>query len=114
MKKKSDLLLLIVLLFPILAACASSPQTVKMSTGRTRNVANGRAALWLGIVDVTWREDLNHLVDSAEFELSCDGVSYFRVAMEDRFTEPACSIQVRLIEVVGNSPPGARLEVVWE
>lgn len=97
-----------------LGACASSPQTITMSTGSFKNVGNGRATLWLGIVDVAWREDLGGLVDSAEIELECGGQIYPRIVYEDQPTESTCGVQVRLVELFDRSPPAARLQVTWE
>ena len=111
------LVITLALVYPLLRSQRSgsrSPQVITISSGSFKKVAGGRAEIWLGQVDSFWREDLDRLVDSAQFELKCAGEVFVGFAFEDQASREICGCQVRLVQTIDKSPPSAVLEITWD
>lgn len=92
-------------------AGSDEPEVIRLSTGGTKKVAEGRAQLWLGEIDVRYGSE--GLVDAAAYELSCDGETFRGWVTEEEATPLMRGCQLRLIEVLDTTPRSARFEVSW-
>lgn len=86
-------------------------ETVALTTGATRMVADGRVQLWLGAVGASSRDSVT--VDAVEIELNCDDHQHKTRAVSSHPSKVMCGCQVRLVEVLDTRPPSARLEITW-
>ena len=87
------------------------PQSVTLSTGSTKRVADGRAQIWLG--EVGTHNDGARLVAAVEFELECSGTNFYGWAVGERPSDEMCGCRVRLVEILDTRPPSATLEISW-
>jgi len=89
------------------------PQLFTLTTGSARRVADGRAQLWLGAVDLEHSMAGAGVTPAARVELDCFGETYTAWATADVPSEEVCGCRVRLVEALDTSPPSAILEVIW-
>ena len=90
------------------------PQLFTLTTGSARRVADGRAQLWLGAVDLEHSVAGAGVTPAARVELHCLGETYTTWATEDRPGDEVCGCRVRLVEALDTSPPSAIIEVTWD
>lgn len=86
------------------------PEVITLSTGSTKRVANGRAQLWLGEV-VSVPVSGGRFEQGAQFEITCDGKTFYGEAISTPPKKPLCGCFVRLVEALETSPPSVRLEI---
>ena len=89
-------------------------QVVDMNTGSYRTVADGRAEIWIGVLDSQWREDIERMMDTVEIEIRCGAERRVVWVSTDKLTEQVCGVQLQLVEITTWSPPKAKIKVVWD
>jgi len=106
-------LVIATLLALVTTACPTSPQRILIKIGRTKTVANGQAELRFVTPGEGYRS-ADPYDRNVQVELQCDGHTYSRVVFAERLSQPACGVQLKLLQVLDDSSVVARLEVHWQ
>ena len=88
------------------------PQLFTLTEGSARRVADGRARLWLGAVELDHSVPGAGVTPAARVELDCLGETYTAWATPDTPSEEVCGCRVRLVEALDTTPPSAIIEVI--
>ena len=88
------------------------PELIRLTTGSTQRIADGRAQIWLGEIDA--RSDDDGMATAVAFEVVYDGQSFHGWAIEDRFSGAVGGCRVRLVRALDTVPPSAEIEVTWK